>query len=79
FRGFPVGGQFRSELARVSTLDELRAKLATIADSPARAVAADEARGRQGSSAKVALPEGWLDDPNDPTVPAGAEIENNGG
>ena len=45
FHGFPVGGQFRSELARVSTLDELRDKLSTIADNPARANAADEARG----------------------------------
>ncbi|MCZ9294467.1 tRNA dihydrouridine synthase DusB [Corynebacterium meitnerae] len=79
FHGFPVGGQFRSELARVSTLDELRDKLSAIADNPARANAADEARGRQGSSAKVALPDGWLDDPNDATVPEGAEIENNGG
>lgn len=79
FHGFPVGGQFRSELSRVSTLDELRDKLSTIADNPARANAADEARGRQGSSAKVALPDGWLDDPNDATVPEGAEIENNGG
>lgn len=43
FHGFPVGGQFRSELSRVSTLDELRDKLSTIADNPARANAAEEA------------------------------------
>ena len=78
-RGFPVGGEFRKDLARVETLDELGALLATIADSEELAEHADDARGRQGSSSKVALPEGWLDDPEDDTVPEGAEIENNGG
>ncbi|OIR43938.1 tRNA dihydrouridine synthase DusB [Corynebacterium sp. NML120713] len=78
-RGFPVGGEFRKDLARVETLDELGALLETIADSEELAEHADDARGRQGSSSKVALPEGWLDDPEDATVPEGAEIENNGG
>ena len=78
-RGFPVGGEFRKDLARVETLDELGALLAIIADSEELAEHADDARGRQGSSSKVALPEGWLDDPEDATVPEGAEIENNGG
>lgn len=78
-RGFPVGGQFRSELARVSTLEELHSHLSAIFDSDAMAEAADEARGRKGSSAKVVLPEGWLDDPEDDAVPVGAEIENSGG
>ena len=78
-RGFPVGGEFRKDLARVETLDELGALLETIADSEELAEHADDARGRQGSSSKVALPEGWLDDPEDDTVPEGAEIENNGG
>lgn len=78
-RGFPVGGESRKDLARVETLDELGALLATIADSEELAEHADDARGRQGSSSKVALPEGWLDDPEDATVPEGAEIENNGG
>ena len=78
-RGFPVGGEFRKDLARVETLDQLGALLATIADSEELAEHADDARGRQGSSSKVALPEGWLDDPEDATVPEGAEIENNGG
>ena len=78
-RGFPVGGEFRKDLARVETLDQLGELLATIADSEELAEHADDARGRQGSSSKVALPEGWLDDPEDDTVPEGAEIENNGG
>ena len=78
-RGFPVGGDFRRDLARVESLAQLRQLLDTIADSDERAEHADDARGRQGSSSKVALPDGWLDDPEDDTVPAGAEIENNGG
>ncbi|UIZ91828.1 tRNA dihydrouridine synthase DusB [Corynebacterium sp. CNCTC7651] len=82
-RGFPVGGDFRRSLAKVSTLAELRGLLEQIWSDPelAEAVAehADDARGRQGSPSKVALPEGWLDDPEDDTVPEGAEIENNGG
>lgn len=78
-RGFPVGGEFRKDLARVETLGQLGELLATIAHSEELAEHADDARGRQGSSSKVALPEGWLDDPEDDTVPEGAEIENNGG
>lgn len=78
-RGFPVGGEFRKQLAQVKSLAELRALLATIESSTARAEKADDARGRQGSPSKVSLPEGWLDDPEDDTVPRGAEIENNGG
>ncbi|MCP1388405.1 tRNA dihydrouridine synthase DusB [Corynebacterium sp. TA-R-1] len=82
-RGFPVGGDFRRSLAQVESLMQLHALLEQIWSSPdlAGAVAehADDARGRQGSPSKVALPDGWLDDPEDDTVPEGAEIENNGG
>lgn len=78
-RGFPVGGEFRKSLAQVTSLTQLREQLAPIADSSERAEHADDARGRQGSAGKIALPEGWLDDPEDDTVPEGAEIENNGG
>ena len=78
-RGFPVGGEFRESLAQVSSLAELKERLVPIADSEEKAQHADDARGRQGSAGKIALPEGWLDDPQDDTVPEGAEIENNGG
>ena len=78
-RGFPVGGEVRSNLARVSTLAELRELLAPWADSAAVAEDSDGARGRQGSPSKVALPDGWLDDPEDATVPDGAEIMHSGG
>ncbi|WLP88198.1 tRNA dihydrouridine synthase DusB [Corynebacterium stationis] len=78
-RGFPVGGEVRSELARVESLQQLRDLLAPWADSPALADDADGPRGRQGSPGKVVLPEGWLDDPEDTSVPEGAELMHSGG
>lgn len=78
-RGFPVGGEVRSELARVESLQQLRDLLAPWADSPALADDADGPRGRQGSPGKVVLPEGWLDDPEDESVPEGAELMHSGG
>lgn len=78
-RGFPVGGEVRSELARVESLASLRELLAPWADSPALADDADGPRGRQGSPGKVVLPDGWLDDPEDESVPEGAELMHSGG
>lgn len=78
-RGFPVGGQVRAEFARVTDLADLRAKLGEFAESTALADDADGPRGRQGSPAKVTLPAGWLDDPEDEAVPEGAEIMHSGG
>lgn len=78
-RGFPVGGELRSQLARVANLGELRELLAPYANSQERADDAEGPRGRQGSPGKVVLPEGWLDDPEDETVPEGAEIMHSGG
>ncbi len=78
-RGFPVGGQTRRELSQVTSLDQLHERLAPWAESMERAAAPDDARGRQGSASTIALPDGWLDDPEDPTVPVGADIENSGG
>jgi nifR3 family TIM-barrel protein len=77
--GFPAGSELRRALAMVKTLDELDSLL----DQLDRAVPfPDEAtgpRGRQGSPARVALPEGWLTDPDDCTVPAGADVMHSGG
>lgn len=78
-RGFPVGGTLRARLARTASIAELEELLAPWADSPARAENAEGARGRQGSPARVVLPEGWLDDPEDETVPVGAELDVGGG
>ena len=70
-KGFPVGAELRRGLAMVSTLaelDDLLGKLDPTLEFPDNA---DEPRGRQGSPGKVVLPEGWLDDPEDATVPVG--------
>jgi hypothetical protein len=40
---------------------------------------AEGPRGRQGSPGKVTLPEGWLDDPDDRSVPFGADVMHSGG
>jgi nifR3 family TIM-barrel protein len=77
--GFPAGAELRRRLALVKRLDELDALLAEL-DAPVPfPPAAAGPRGRQGSPAAVALPDGWLADPDDCAVPAGAEIMHSGG
>ncbi|HJG56673.1 MAG TPA: tRNA dihydrouridine synthase DusB [Corynebacterium xerosis] len=81
-RGYPAGSEVRSSLARVATLAELDDVLAALYDGPHAGALpddADGARGRQGSPGKVVLPEGWLDDPEDETVPEGADLMHSGG
>jgi nifR3 family TIM-barrel protein len=78
-RGFPVGGELRQALALVGSLGELDELLARLPAGEPYPADADGPRGRQGSPAKVLLPQGWLDDPEDRTVPAGAELPNSGG
>lgn len=78
-RGFPVGGELRSSLTRVTSLREMEERLAPWRDSEELSREPDAPRGRQGSPGKVALPQGWLDDPEDTTVPHDADIENSGG
>ncbi len=77
--GFPAGADLRRSLALVKTLTELRALLANLDPEIPFPAAATGPRGRQGSPAAVALPDGWLTDPDDCTVPAGAEVMNSGG
>ncbi|WP_395309947.1 tRNA dihydrouridine synthase DusB [Mycobacterium sp. AMU20-3851] len=77
--GFPAGADLRRALALVKTLDELDALLGELdADVPFPEVAGGP-RGRQGSPGSVSLPEGWLDDPDDLTVPVAADVMNSGG
>ncbi|MGH3451921.1 MAG: tRNA dihydrouridine synthase DusB [Haloechinothrix sp.] len=79
FMGFPVGSELRRAFAMVSgigELDDLIGKLAHDAPFPADALGP---RGRQGSAGKVTLPHGWLDDPDDPSVPEGAGAMHSGG
>jgi nifR3 family TIM-barrel protein len=77
--GFPAGAELRRALALVRTLGELGALLEKLDPEVPFPVAAMGPRGRQGSAAAVALPEGWLADPDDCTVPAGAEVMHSGG
>ncbi|ORJ55598.1 tRNA dihydrouridine synthase DusB [Mycobacterium simiae] len=77
--GFPAGSELRRALALVKTFDELNALLHQLDAAVAFPDAANGPRGRQGSAARVALPDGWLDDPDDCTVPAGADVMHSGG
>ena len=77
--GFPAGSELRRALAMVKTLAELDFLLAQLDAAVPFPAAAAGPRGRQGSPARVVLPEGWLTDPDDCTVPAGADIMHSGG
>jgi nifR3 family TIM-barrel protein len=77
--GFPVGGDVRRALGMVSSLAELDGLLAQLDADAAFPADGDGPRGRQGSPGRVVLPEGWLDDPADLTVPADAELAHSGG
>jgi nifR3 family TIM-barrel protein len=77
--GFPAGADLRRALALVKTLNELDALLDQLDPQVPFPQAATGPRGRQGSAASVALPEGWLADPDDCTVPAGADVMHSGG
>ncbi|NYH78818.1 nifR3 family TIM-barrel protein [Actinopolyspora biskrensis] len=78
-RGFPVGSELRKQFGLVSTLAELDDLLGCLDPNIPFPTEAEGPRGRQGSVGKVVLPEGWLDDPEDSSVPEGAELDHNGG
>ncbi len=63
FKGFPVGGDLRGALARVSSLAELDELLARLdPDAPFPVAELGSPRGRQGNPrARVVLPYGWFD------------------
>ena len=60
--GFPAGADLRRALALVKTLDELDILLDKLDPTCRSRAAATGPRGRQGSPASVALPDGWLAD-----------------
>jgi nifR3 family TIM-barrel protein len=69
-KGFRRSSLLRPRLMRVETLAELRAILqAAPADEPFPPAAIRVPRGKSGGRQRVALPEDWLLDPNDPTPP----------
>lgn len=77
--GFPAGSALRRALALVKTLDELDCLLDQLDRAVPFPSAANGPRGRQGSPARVALPDGWLNDPDDCVVPDGADLMHSGG
>lgn len=79
FMGFPVGSELRRRFAMVSSLTELDELIGQLDHEAPFPEAAEGPRGRQGSPGKVTLPHGWLDDPDDPSVPAGADMMHSGG
>ena len=80
-KGFPQSAKLRSELIRVNTLTDLEGVLSQAdpeLEFPASALRVP--RGKKSGTQKVALPEGYLDDRMDETVPGpGAEDEFSGG
>lgn len=78
-KGFPVGGDIRKRLGMVAGVDELDELLALLDHDEPFPADAEGPRGRQGSPGRVVLPEHWLDDPCDPSVPFGAELDHSGG
>ncbi|WP_016697503.1 MULTISPECIES: tRNA dihydrouridine synthase DusB [Actinoalloteichus] len=78
-RGFPVGNDLRRSFGLITSIAELTDLLGRLDASAPFPSDAEGPRGRQGSAGKVALPAGWLNDAEDDTVPAGAEIDHSGG
>ena len=83
FKGYPVGGEVRKRFALIDTLDELRALVDELPDTPWPGAGAEGPRGRAGSPRRAALPEGWLDAPcmnaAESAGMAAAELDVSGG
>jgi len=78
--GFPVGPVARRRLAQVSSLadlDDLLADLDPLLRQPEGSAALP--RGHLHGPRPVPLPPGWLDDPDDPRPPRGADAFVSGG
>ncbi len=77
--GFPAGADLRRSLSLVKTISELDDLLGLLDPDAPFPASGNGPRGRQGSASSVNLPEGWLNDPEDCTVPVGAEVMHSGG
>lgn len=79
-KGFPVGGELRAAMATSSTLAELGALLSQLDPAvPFPREILGQPRGRTGTPAKVVLPQDWLANRDDDTIPEGAELDDSGG
>jgi nifR3 family TIM-barrel protein len=79
-KGFPVGSELRQAMAMASSLaelDDLLGKLDHAEPFPTHTLG--QPRGRTNSPGRVVLPDGWLRDRDDLTVPVDAEVESSGG
>ena len=84
FKGYPVGGELRSQLAMVSSLEELAGLLDQLdKNAPYPGEAAEGSRGRTTRPKRPHLPEGWLDsrifDPSGKSLLSEAELDISGG
>ncbi len=78
--GYPVGADMRRRLASVTTLAELRELLGRLdPEIPLPDSARRLARGHTDGPRPVALPDRWLENRDDPTPPAGADLLVSGG
>jgi nifR3 family TIM-barrel protein len=78
--GFPVGAEVRRNLASVATLADLDRILRRLDPSvPLPPAARRLPRGHTDGPRPVALPDRWLENRDDPTPPAGAELGVSGG
>ncbi len=78
--GFPVGGEVRAAVSRFGRPGELEDLLGGLGDVPFPATALRTRRSHKGGPRPVSLPQGWLDDPDDRTLPArGADRAVSGG
>ena len=72
--GFPVGGERRRRFSQVSSLAELDDLLGELDPGvPFPPEAGRMSRGHTHGPRPVSLPDRWLDTPDDPTPPAGAD------
>jgi nifR3 family TIM-barrel protein len=78
-KGFPIGSGLRQQFALVDTVGQIEDLIARLDHDAPFPADAEGPRGRQGSPGKVTLPEGWLADPDDRSVPIGADVMHSGG
>ncbi|MFP8960167.1 tRNA dihydrouridine synthase DusB [Streptomyces nanhaiensis] len=79
-KGFSVGSEMRRKLAVAASLAELEDLLGELDLDQPWPKGADGPRGRTSGRSRVALPDGWLDDPYDRAgVAAEAELDTSGG